>query len=316
MAARPDDSLAALLLTQRLVETAAPPLKASEYWSVVDRVDDLGALLGGDPSGVARAAGVEAELADRLAALVDAATAVAFELDEQEQSGLRVLTSVDDGYPERLVDRLGPSAPPLLYVVGDVALLGPALFGVVGSRDIGEAARTVAEQAAVEAVRNGLGVVSGGAKGIDRFAMGSALEAGGGAVGVLADSLARTVRDAEIRRMIGDGRLCLCTPYKPTAGFSVPNAMGRNKVIYALSQATLVVTSDLEKGGTWAGAEEALRRKTAPVLVWSGEAAGPGNERLVQLGGHSVAAVDDLFPLPAPPARRVAGPASQLAMDV
>src|SRR5207302_2401868 len=130
-----------------------------------------------------------------------------------------------------------------------------------------------------------------GAKGIDRLAMGSALAAGGVAVAVLADSLERTVRDAEIRRMVGEDRLCLCTPYKPTAGFSVANAMGRNKLIYALSQATLVVTSDLEKGGSWAGAQEALRQHTAPVLVWTGEGAGPGNTRLAELGARHVSSV-------------------------
>ena len=138
-----------------------------------------------------------------------------------------------------------------------------------------------------------------------------------GAVGVLADSLARTVRDPEIRRMVGDGSLCLCTPYKPTAGFSVPNAMGRNKLIYALSRATLVVAADLEKGGTWAGATEALKTKSAPVLVWKGEGADTraGNERLIELGATAKASVDDLFPLPsaAAPTRTAT---DQLALDI
>jgi predicted Rossmann fold nucleotide-binding protein DprA/Smf involved in DNA uptake len=316
MARRSDRSLAALLLTQRLVETPAAPLKAGEYWSVLDLVGDPGALISGDPGAVARAAGVEGPLADRIAALVGAATSFAFALEDQEQSGLRVITSVDDDYPAALVDRLGRGAPPLLYLVGDPALLGPALFGIVGSRDVGEGAAEIARAAAAEAVRNGFGVVSGGAKGIDRLAMQSALDAGGHAVGVLADSLARTVRDAEIRRMIGEGRLCLCTPYKPTAGFSVPSAMGRNKLIYAQSQATFVVAADLEKGGTWAGAVEALKAGTTPVVVWTGDDAGPGNSKLVDRGAKDITRIDDLFPLPAPAGPDIAAPADQLAMDV
>jgi predicted Rossmann fold nucleotide-binding protein DprA/Smf involved in DNA uptake len=116
--------------------------------------------------------------------------------------------------------------------------------------------------------------------------------------------------------MIGDGRLCLCTPYKPTAGFSVPNAMGRNKLIYALSQATFVVAADLEKGGTWAGAVEALKAGTTPVLVWTGEDAGAGNSTLVDRGATGIATIDDLFPLPAPADRDGAAPTDQLAMDV
>jgi predicted Rossmann fold nucleotide-binding protein DprA/Smf involved in DNA uptake len=172
-----------------------------------------------------------------------------------------------------------------------------------------------ARAAAALAVEHDLGVVSGGAKGVDRLAMQAALDAGGHAVGVLADSLTRTVRDAEIRRMIGDGRLCLCTPYKPTAGFSVPNAMGRNKLIYALSEATLVVAADLDKGGTWAGATEALKSSSAPVLVWTGQGAGPGNARLVELGAIPVDSLETLFPLPAIDTSPRSG-TDQLALDV
>ena len=107
MARRSDRSLAALLLTQRLVETPAAPLKAGEDWSVLDLVGDPGALISGDPGAVARSAGVEGPLADRIAALVGAATSFAFALEDQEQSGLRVIASVDDDYPAALVDRLG-----------------------------------------------------------------------------------------------------------------------------------------------------------------------------------------------------------------
>lgn len=58
------------------------------------------------------------------------------------------------------------------------------------------------------------------------------------------------------------------------------SAMGRNKVIYALSKATLVVASDEDSGGTWSGATEALKRGIAPVITWVGEGSGPGNEPL------------------------------------
>ena len=158
--------------------------------------------------------------------------------------------------------------------------------------------REVARDAARAAARNGLGTVSGGAKGVDRLAMDAALESEAVAVGVLADSLVRTVRDPDVRRAITDGRLCLCSPYQPSAPFNVANAMGRNKLIYALSQATFVVASDLESGGTWGGATEALRRAIAPVLVWTGDGAGPGNARLVERGATPVDSIDELFPLP------------------
>lgn len=314
MTSRSDSSLAALLLTQRLVETPAAPLKSSEYWSLLQAVEDPAELLGRSPSEIRESAGVDPDLAERAATLLGAATLFAIRLDEAEQSGLQLLASVDSDYPARLVERLGQTAPPLLYLVGDAKLLDTDLLGAVGSRDVSDAAADVAKEAAQRAVTHGLGVVSGGAKGIDRLAMGAALDAGGHAVGVLADSLVRMTRDAEVRRAVGDGRLCLCTPYKPTAGFSVANAMGRNKLIYALSQATLVVAADVEKGGTWAGAVESLRRGTAPVVVWTGDGGGEGNGALVRRGGVALTSVGQLFPLPSD-LPGTAG-ASQLALEL
>jgi predicted Rossmann fold nucleotide-binding protein DprA/Smf involved in DNA uptake len=44
----------------------------------------------------------------------------------------------------------------------------------------------------------------------------------------------------------------------------------RNKLIYAFADAALVVNSDLNKGGTWAGAIEQLDKlKFVPVFVRS-----------------------------------------------
>jgi predicted Rossmann fold nucleotide-binding protein DprA/Smf involved in DNA uptake len=313
--ARSDSSLAAVLLTQRLVKASVAPLKASEYWDLLARVPDLADLVGADAARLVRELGLDAESAERTARLMDAATSLAFELDNMEQSGVQVLASVDEGYPAALL-RLGRAAPPLLYAAGDVSPLGTDLLGVVGSRDTNEHAAEIAKGAARTAVANGLGVVSGGAKGVDRLAMNSALDAGGRAVGVLADSLLRTTRDPDVRRAVTDGTACLCTPYKPSAGFSVPNAMGRNKLIYALSAATFVVTSEIESGGTWAGATEALRQRIAPVLVWLGDGAAAGNPRLAGRGALGVASLEELFPLPAHAPDEPSDPAQQLAMEV
>jgi predicted Rossmann fold nucleotide-binding protein DprA/Smf involved in DNA uptake len=185
------------------------------------------------------------------------------------------------------------------------------LFGIVGSRSVDEAGARVAADVARHAVGQGFGVVSGGAKGVDRLAMNAAIEAGGSVVGVLADSLSRAARDADTRRAITDGRLCLCTPYKPSGGFSAASAMGRNKIIYALSDATLVVAADDGTGGTWAGAGEALRHDYSPVLVWSGDGSGDGNRKLVELGAGPVTSLEELV-VPEPTPKK----SEQLVMDV
>ena len=98
-------------------------------------------------------------------------------------------------------------------------------------------------------------------------------------------------RRRELRAAVAEGRLLLVSPFAPGAGFSVGNAMGRNKIIYAMAINTLVVASDVESGGTWAGATEAIRRKFAPVSVWTGQGAGAGNQALI---GRGAVPVDDL----------------------
>src|SRR6266511_757782 len=139
MASRTDASLAALLLCQRLVDMPVASLKSSEYWALLDAVDDPAALLGLDAAAITRAVGVDTGMTDRLAQLLDAATAFAFRLNEAEQAGLRLISSVDDDYPQTLVARLGRRAPPLLYLVGNPTLLQADLLKIVDSRDVGEA---------------------------------------------------------------------------------------------------------------------------------------------------------------------------------
>jgi predicted Rossmann fold nucleotide-binding protein DprA/Smf involved in DNA uptake len=61
--------------------------------------------------------------------------------------------------------------------------------------------------------------------------------------------------------------------------------MQRNKLIYALADAALVVSADLGKGGTWAGAEEQLDKlKFTRVYVRSTGELGAGLETLQKKG--------------------------------
>jgi predicted Rossmann fold nucleotide-binding protein DprA/Smf involved in DNA uptake len=293
--------LVALLLSQRLVEAGAPPLKAREFWSLAAAIGDMGRLLGEDASTIAAIAGVDRDAAERLVTRLAAATSFAFALDDAEQSGLSLLAGTTAAYPSILTERLGAAAPPILYALGPPELLNAAALGIVGSRSVSEAGARVARAAAEAAVAHGYGVVSGGARGVDRTAMTAALAVGGPVVGVLADSLMRHARDPADRRAITDGALCLCSPYPPRAVFSAANAIGRNKLIYALSAATLVVECQPQTGGSWAGAVEALRRRTAPVAVWTGEGATDGNRALEARGAVGVGDVGRMFPLPVVP---------------
>ena len=116
--------------------------------------------------------------------------------------------------------------------------------------------------------------------------MSGALDAGGAAAGVMADSLERAALSRSNREPLMNRCLVLVSPYDPAAGFHICHAMQRNKLIYALADAAFVIDSDFEKGGTWTGAIEQLERlRFVPVFVRNGASAGKGNSALLQRGG-------------------------------
>lgn len=232
---------------------------------------------------LAKELGVTSEQAQRIVRLLKRSGRLALELEALFSRGMWALTRMDALYPARLRNSLRHQAPSVIFGAGDVALLGTAGGAVVGSRNI-DAAGTAFAQEVGRKLAATLPVISGGARGTDRLAMSGALEAGGRAVGVLADSLERTVRQPDLRQLLLDGQLALLTPYAPTAGFSIGAAMGRNKVIYGLAEVALVVSSEYQTGGTWAGATEALKAAWCAVFVRDGVAVPKGNRELLKLG--------------------------------
>ena len=256
------------------------------------------------------------DLANRIAGLMDRATAVAFELDRLDQSGIKTLTIFDEHYPREWLARLGAKAPPVVHGAGSLDLLDTPGLGVVGSRDVTEAGGEVAKDVARLAARRGLPLVSGGARGVDQLAMDAAFEAGGAVVGILAESLLRKLKRPDVRRAVYDGSTVMCTPYSPDAPFSAGNAMGRNKLIYAQAALTVVVASDADTGGTWSGATETLKHGYGPVAVWRGDGEGPGNAPLQQRGATPVSSLEDIeslldAPVPEAPPAQVSSPLQQ-----
>ena len=224
---------------------------------------------------------------ERLEALLGRGFLLSQAVERWSARSIWVISRADPSYPKRLKTRLKEDAPPLLYGCGDLALLEKGGLAVVGSRHVDEELISYTEgigKLAAEAHRT---LISGGAKGIDKAAINGALQAGGESVAVMSDSMERAAVARENLEPLMDHRLLVVSPYDPAAGFNVGNAMQRNKVIYALADAGLVVTSDFEKGGTWTGAIEQLERlHFVPVFVRNGNNAGRGNAALIHHGGR------------------------------
>jgi DNA processing protein len=221
----------------------------------------------------------------RLQRLVGRGFLLSQAIERWQARAIWVVSRADAEYPRRLKLRLREDAPAVIYGCGDMTLLDSGGLAVVGSRHVDDSLIDYTMSVGRLAARAGRTLVSGGAKGIDQAAMRGALEAGGKVSGVLADSLEKTTMNREHRNLLLDGQLVLISPYDPSAGFNVGNAMQRNKLIYALADASLVVSSDLNKGGTWAGAIEQLDKlKFVPVYVRSAGESSSGLDALRSKG--------------------------------
>jgi predicted Rossmann fold nucleotide-binding protein DprA/Smf involved in DNA uptake len=225
------------------------------------------------------------EHATRVARLLERSGALAIVLERLNNLGIYALTRADKDYPEKYRSRLKDSAPAVLFYAGEKALPGQPGIAVVGSRHLDEAGQECAKFVGNACGLSGQVLYSGGARGVDTLSMEAALEARGTAVSVLADSLEKQVKVQKEALKRGD--LCLVTPYNPNAGFSVGAAMGRNRLIYCLADYAIVVASDAETGGTWAGATETLKNNWVPVFALEHDRMPEENKLLLQRGALS-----------------------------
>jgi len=286
-----EDAKAILLLCGYLGgDGSGMPLNQGEYtqvvrWLVEKKLRPSDLLVPDPVTPLAQDTGLNEQ---RLSALLRRGVLLGFAVERWNQSGIWVICRSDREYPKRYWEHLKDKAPPILFGAGDRTLLQGGGFAIVGSRDVDAEGEAFARDVAVRCAREGLPVVSGGARGVDQVAMSAALEAGGIVLGVLADTLLRRSVERESRRALADNRLLLISPYNPEAGFNVGNAMGRNKLIYALADYGLVVSSDYNKGGTWEGAVEELKREQSlPVFVRTGPKVPKGNLELLKKGARA-----------------------------
>ena len=287
------NTTAILLLTAPLVvdngRSRARTLTAGEYRKLASllvshRSEPAALLAPGADRLLARCRDVVDE--DRLRALLSRGFQLRQAVGRWQEYGIWVVSGADDAYPPLVKKRLKNDAPSVLYGCGLQDIMQHRSLAIVGSRDVAEPLVEYAQRTAALAAGAGLTVVSGGARGIDRAAMNGALEAGGCVVGVLPGDLARTATTREHRNLILAERLVLVAPFDPSLRFTVAQAMQRNRVIYALADAALVVNADLSRGGTWTGAVEQLKKYHTPIFVRTSGDPSAGLEALQQHGAR------------------------------
>jgi predicted Rossmann fold nucleotide-binding protein DprA/Smf involved in DNA uptake len=283
------DSFTLLLLCSQLglEKESLKPMSAKAWYQLAGKLQAMSLspenLLEGNIDDLQADLSLTAEETSQIDMLISRSEDLARHLEKLEHIGILPMTCIDADYPNKYRQRLKDTAPTVLFYAGEKELLGQPGIAVVGSRHLDEAGVACAEFVGNACGISGQVLYSGGAKGVDTISMDAALEARGTAVGVLAHSLEKAVRPR--KDSISQGNLCLVSSYSPSAGFSVGAAMGRNRLIYCLSDFAIVVASDVRSGGTWAGATEAIKKGWVPVFVLEHEDMPEGNKALIQNGG-------------------------------
>jgi DNA protecting protein DprA len=209
-----------------------------------------------------------------------------------QQKGVTVLVRGQAGYPGRLNDVLGETAPPILYVLGRTELFQTPSVGFCGSRKASEKGLKVAEDSSRLLAGEQVNVISGYAHGVDLAAHKGALEAGGTTTIVLAEGILHFRIKEQLQDALGDNplaRALVVSEFPPRLPWKAHNAMTRNRTICGLSNAMVVIESGLD-GGTFEAGKTSLDLKLPLFCVEYAETvpSAAGNPYFLQHGAISL----------------------------
>jgi DNA processing protein len=208
----------------------------------------------------------------------------------------RIVARDHPDYPALLTEL--PDPPPVLYLVGNPALLQSPQIAVVGSRDATPQGLRHAEHFGRSLAQAGLTVTSGLALGIDGAAHRGALEAADGrTIAVVATGPDRVypARHRRLAHRIADHGLLVSL--WPVGTLARPSHFPqRNRVISGLALGTLVVEAALRSGSLITARLAAEQGRS--VYAIPGSILSPvsrGCHRLIQEGAQLVESPDDIL---------------------
>jgi DNA processing protein len=146
-----------------------------------------------------------------------------------------------------------------IHYAGDLEILRSKCVSIVGTREVSEMGYLRASRLARELVSFGVAVVSGLAKGVDTAALTSAIKHGGKTVAVIGTPLdkAYPAENARLQEEIWRTHL-LVSPFRSGEAVFRSNFPKRNRVMAALSDATVIVEAS-DTSGTLHQAAECQR---------------------------------------------------------
>lgn len=211
-----------------------------------------------------------------------------FMVEDMLSQGYDILPIHCDEYPRILKKNLGKAAPTVIFTKGNKALLNESSIAIVGSRNADKISLQFTDNVAKRVSSSNSVIVSGFAKGIDRQALDSTLEVDGKSIIVLPQGIMTFASGfKQYYKHIIQGRVLVMSSFAPKAPWSKEFAMARNPIIYGMASHIYVAQSD-DKGGTWSGAINGLRKNRAIYVRWPEAGEKNANVQLIQKGAMAV----------------------------
>jgi len=227
--------------------------------------------------------------------------------EQLSHASIHLLTVLDDNYPKLLKSVLKRTqTPPVLCYSGDLQILDRPTIAIIGSRNSCQTNITFSCEAARYLAEQGVNVISGNARGIDRAAFDGATSTSGCTTVVLPHGIRKLshVRMQDLLPKIQAGKVLLVSQFHPDAPWVVSRAMDRNKIVTGLAQVVIVAESNTS-GGTWDAANSALQQKRPLYVCHAVSSPSLGNNALIERGARPLywhteeySAINDvLYPL-------------------
>jgi predicted Rossmann fold nucleotide-binding protein DprA/Smf involved in DNA uptake len=213
----------------------------------------------------------------------------AFMVEDLLEQGYNILPITSQDYSPTLKKNLGRTyAPPVIYTKGNLQIMKEKSVAIVGSRKANDNSLEFTDNVAKNASKDYKVVVSGFAKGVDKQALDSALKYKGQSIIVLPQGIA-TFQSGfkKYYKQIIDGDVLVLSTFYPKAPWSVQLAMARNPIIYGLASEIYVAESS-EKGGTWSGVMDGLRKGRMIYVRKPNPREKNANNILISKGGKAV----------------------------
>ncbi len=241
-----------------------------------------------------RVKGIGSKIAERVVNSIKAIDG-SKELELAERHGVRIITFLDEDYPERLRNVYGP--PMVLYVKGKILPQDALAIAIVGSRHASFYGMQNSERLGFELASRGITIVSGLARGIDSSAHKGALKAKGRTLAILGSGILNIYPEEHTILADAISKQGAVVSEFPMA--TIPdrgNFPKRNRIISGLSLGVVVVEA-AEKSGALITSDIAMEQGKEVFAVPGkiDSMTSKGTNGLIKQGAKLAESCDDIL---------------------